>query len=66
MTSIAINCGHCTKLLPNNLRVVNCETYKNFYYFKYCGVTHKEFNSLKNANGCAKNVKQVIPKSTLH
>ena len=49
MAAIAIICSHCTKLLPKNLMVVNCETFKNFYHVKCCGVT-QSINPLKNAN----------------
>ena len=50
MTSTNINCGKCKKLLPKNLRVVNCDTCKRFYHVKCCGVTHKEFNLLRSSN----------------
>ena len=50
MTSIEIKCGTCNKSLPKNLRVISCDTCKNFYHVKCCGTTHKEFNSVKSLN----------------
>ena len=50
MTSIKVECGQCKKSLPKNLQVISCNVCKSFYHVKCCGITQKNYASLKSEN----------------
>ena len=50
MSSAVIKCGDCRKSIPKHLRVINCDTCKQFFHVKCCGVIHKIFNFLKTSD----------------
>ena len=52
MSSLDVKCGECNKSLPKHLRIINCDTCKQFFHVKCCGVyePHKTFKSVKSSN----------------
>ena len=47
---MSINCSKCKKDLPILLRVITCDSCKQYFHVKCCGITHKDFNSIKGSN----------------
>ena len=65
-TTLGTNCGECKTFLPVRIRIIRCDTCKQFFHVKCCGINHKTYNYIKESNGtwhCNKNCMKAVPHS---
>ena len=62
MSTSETNCGECNNFICARIKVIKCDTCKQFFHVKYCEINHRTYNSIKQSNNdwqckkCASNV----------